>query len=124
MADFDDEDGQQAEHPHTADNALDQAPKRRAKFVLPEKKKRKFQDGTPKPAKSLQSLMKRVSKERYQYTPLAQDEDIRVLIVEPGRPADSRTGREADPVRCKLVPSALPSTQATQAGLHPRQVIR
>jgi hypothetical protein len=123
MADFNDEDGQQAEQPHTADNALDQAPKRRARFVLPEKKKRKFQDGTPKPAKSLQNLMKRV-KERYQYTPLAPDEDIRVLIVEPGRPADSRTGREADPVRCKLVPSALPSTQVTQGGLHPRQVIR
>lgn len=124
MADIDDEDGQQAEPPHTADNALDQTPKRRAKFVLPEKKKRKFQDGTPKPAKSLQSLMKKVSKERYKYTPLGHDEDIRVLIVEPGRPADSRTLREADPVRCKLVPSALPSTQATQVGVHPRQVIR
>jgi hypothetical protein len=64
-------------------------------------------------------LIKKVQ-ENYFYAPLAPDEDIRVLILEPGRPADPKTGRNADPIRCRLVPSALPSTQG---GAHSRQVI-
>jgi hypothetical protein len=124
MADDDDERGS-PEIPNTVDDSLDihDRPKRRAGFILPEKKKRKFEDGTPRPSKTLKALLKK-TKEVYRYTRLAAEEDIRVLIVEPGRPADATIDREADPIRCKLVPSALPSTQATQGIAHPRQVIK
>ena len=109
--------------PNPTDESMEllNRPKRRAGFVLPEKKKRKFQDGTPRATKSLQSLMKKLAKERYYYTPLTPGEDIRVLIVEPGRGSDPTTGKEADPVRCKLVPSALPSSRGIQH--NPTQII-
>ncbi len=53
--------------------------------------------------------MRKVQQERYTYVPLGPGEDIRVLILEPGRPADPSRGQEADPIRCKLVPTSLPS---------------
>lgn len=88
-------------------------PPRRAGFVVPEKKKRKYKDGTPKhPARSLLSVIEKVRTQRYSYTELAPGEDIRVLILEPGQPGDPATGTDPDPVRCRLVPSALPSTKA------------
>jgi hypothetical protein len=124
MEDEEDE-SESTDIPDTPDDSLDihDRPTRRAGFILPEKRKRKFQDGTPRPTKTLKMLLKR-TKEVYRYTRLAPDEDIRVLIVEPGRRADATTDREADPIRCRLVTSALPSTQSTQGIAHPRQVIK
>ncbi|KAH7333338.1 heterokaryon incompatibility protein-domain-containing protein [Rhexocercosporidium sp. MPI-PUGE-AT-0058] len=92
----------------------DDVPDKRAEHVLPVKKKRKFQDGTPvsNPREALQRVIKKVAG-RYQFQSLGPDEDIRVLVLEPGFRADVTQGREkADPVICTLIPRALPSTQA------------
>ncbi|KAG4435233.1 hypothetical protein IFR05_009288 [Cadophora sp. M221] len=92
----------------------DDKPESRAKHIRPLRKKRKFQDGTPvsNPKEALRKMIKKVAV-RYQFQPLGADEDIRVLTLEPGLRADVAQGRpKADPVRCTLVPSALPSTQA------------
>ncbi len=43
-------------------------------------------------------------------------EDIRVLILEPGRPADPSRKQEVDPVRCKLVSTVLPSLGDSSPG--------
>lgn len=81
-------------------------PKRRADYIQPEPKKRKFIDGVPpsQPAKTLKKIVKRL-KDGYYYTysDLAPNEDIRILIVEKGSGSDT--------LYCKLVPSALPSTE-------------
>lgn len=89
---------------------LSNKPLRRTNYVLPEKRKRKFQDGTSRsqPRKALKGLIKKVQ-EVYKYAPLAEGEDIRVLIVEKGRRPDPMSTDDGDPLRCKLVPSALPS---------------
>ncbi|KAL5330901.1 hypothetical protein ACEPPN_000427 [Leptodophora sp. 'Broadleaf-Isolate-01'] len=92
----------------------DDVPEIRAEHVRPVKKKRKFQDGTPvsNPREALQRVIKKIAG-RYQFQSLGADEDIRVLILQPGFRADATQGRQkADPVICTLVPSALPSTQA------------
>ncbi len=60
--------------------------------------------------------MRKVQQERYTYVPLGPGEDIRVLILEPGRPADPSRKQEADPVRCKLVPTILPSLGDSSPG--------
>ncbi|CZR68976.1 uncharacterized protein PAC_18877 [Phialocephala subalpina] len=64
----------------------------------------------------LPSVVKKVRPQQYSYTELAPGEDIRVLILEPGQPGDPATGKDPDPVRCRLVPSALPSTKILAQG--------
>lgn len=98
---------------HSAEDDDDHVPEIRAVHILPLKKKRKFQDGTPvSPKEALRRVINKVAG-RYQFQALQPNEDIRLLKVQPGKRVDVGQGREKDdPLICTLVPSALPSTQA------------
>lgn len=114
--DMDEEkDEYQGESPSKHEDPADPVhPKRRAEPVLPESRKRRYRDGIPSaPAQTIRDVVKKVRRDRYRYLPLAEGEDIRVLIVEPGQ--------DRDALRCKLVPSALPSTPTAVLG---RKVIK
>lgn len=95
----------------------------RASFVVPEKKKRKYNDGIPvvfNPKNMLRNIIHRVI-ESYRYKPLGMNEDIRVLILERGGRASP--GRIADPIVCRLLPCALPPPREQQ-GKHKVPIYR
>ena len=93
--------------------------RRRAEFILPKKPTREFPDIPPTidreeyPQQQPQEreTLKRVgtwnpvskATQFYRYQPLAPGQDFRVLLVQ--------KGRARDPLTCRLVPSALPSSR-------------